>query len=102
MTSVVAPVDANVRSVVKMLMAYRNEIQHDLAAATGIPQTTLQRRLRGSGTGREWRAFEVAALAAHYEVPVAALYDGPQSVLEAMQGGSRRPYFPTASGAVAA
>jgi hypothetical protein len=67
-------VDEVISTVVRMLLARDRDTIEQLAATTGISRDVLFRRLRRGGNN-SWKASEVAALASHFEVPVADLYE---------------------------
>jgi hypothetical protein len=68
-----AEVEHNISAVVKQLMAYRNETNADLAALLHYDVQTIGRKRRNE---RTWQAWEVQALADHYDVEVSDFYAG--------------------------
>lgn len=66
-----------VRRAVRVLMAVEDETQADLTEATGIPKSTLIRRMRRGG----WSVQELQALALHFRVEPAVLLGGAERLL---------------------
>ena len=71
-----AATENRVRRSTWALMAARDVKVEDVAASTGIPRSTLYRRLRSKTIDQAFRAHEVAAIADYFGVPVEALYSG--------------------------
>jgi hypothetical protein len=71
-------VDQAAGKVVRLLALHRDETVEDAATAANIGRDTMYRRLRGQGG---WKASELAALAAHFGVPITVFYDGPDALL---------------------
>lgn len=69
--------DDPVRSVVRVLMAVTEESQADLTQATGIPKSTLIRRMARGG----WTVRELQALSRHFGVEPEVLLGGPERLL---------------------
>ncbi len=65
--------DQTIARSIEAWMAYKRLHQADVARSAGLTQPQLSRRLRGH---TEFKASEVAAIAAHLGVKVGDLYDG--------------------------
>lgn len=69
-------VDQTVAQTIKAVMAYRRIHQESLAAAVGMTQPQLSRRLGGH---TPFKVEEVAAIAKFLNVPVGRLFEGVDS-----------------------
>jgi transcriptional regulator with XRE-family HTH domain len=68
--------DETVRRSIKALIEGRGLDKGDVADATGMTRSTLYRKLSGEGSSKTFTAGEVATLAAFFEVPISAIYEG--------------------------
>jgi hypothetical protein len=66
--------DALITMNVRMLLARDDVHVTDVEQAIGIKSSTFYRRFESGG----WKAAEVARIALHFGVPVAALYEDPR------------------------
>lgn len=69
----VSTADATIAKSIDAWMAYRRVNQGEVAAAAGLTQPQLSRRLNGH---TDFKASEVAAIAAFLDVAVGRLYEG--------------------------
>ena len=68
--------DETVRRSVLALIQGQRLRKDEVATATGIPRTTLYRRLAGEWSSSPFTAGEVAALATYFGVEVASIFGG--------------------------
>lgn len=75
-----AKYDSNmaISKVVKHLLLSTDQPRTRLAEVLGCHPKTIGRRLSGL---HEWTAWELSLLAAHFEVPVALFYEGPEAFM---------------------
>jgi antitoxin component HigA of HigAB toxin-antitoxin module len=76
-------VEANVRIVVRMLMAARGVKPAELALRLGVSKTAIFNRLGGH---KPFTLAEVGEMAVFFEVPAAVLLAGPHSLLRVSDG----------------
>lgn len=74
-------VDRNISRVLKLLIAYREQPLNELLMAVGMNKSTMLRRRAHGG----WSAEEVGRLAAHFDVPISAFYEGADALFRLSQ-----------------
>jgi transcriptional regulator with XRE-family HTH domain len=72
------------RASVRAITAAFDDTQTDLAAALGVSQNTVSKKIRGFS---RWTLTDVETLAKHYGVTVDQLMAGPRSWLGLPEGG---------------
>lgn len=90
-----AGTDDKIRLVAKMLLAAHGMTTLDLGQQLGLGRTPIYDRMQGR---KPFTAAEVAEMAEHFDVPVAAFFAGPNALLgrpEAQEGGTIGSWFPT-------
>lgn len=72
--------------MIRALLGARNESVRDLARALHIADTQVHKRLKGV---IPWRAYELEAIAEHFDVAVGVLYRDPMESLKTRSEKSR-------------